>query len=1105
MKKEVVQLPKSLPDCRLVSELAHKANARHDIDFNFIGNLDKFHQDIRAIVGQINLLFPQYTPHDDQYHLRNLFHVADVILGSQQIESMNSVELFVLACSIYGHDWGMAISDSEKDYIVTGQKPECMTDEERRLLQWDRDMFSKFALNNNLYLETATSPNDIDLSIWQEYVRQTHAIRSGKRTEKYFDSIDGGIAEAIMRICESHTLTFEELKDPIYPVTFSILREQVNLRALAIYLRLIDLFDLAKDRTPYVLWKYVAPRNSDSTMEWAKHRALQPVTCSDYLGGRSIHVDGSTNDYEVFAALEDLRQYCEVQLKNCNDILSRMNDPRHKLDLYKVYWSVAARGFKPVSIQFDFDRESMFDIISDEIYQNNSYVFLRELLQNSIDAIKFRRAIFERKGISANIGKIQVTVEHCKNGDVLVIWKDDGVGMDEYIVRNYFAVAGKSYYRSKDFEREGFEINPISYFGIGIFSCFMVANGIEIETFKEPYLAPTSPPLKISIPSKIRQFRIETLVEGLEVGTTIKISLKANKIPYTQFQSNTTFNVTKYLRKIAGFVEYPILINEDGAKNIILHPSQDPEQAKKAFGEDYEITTINLHYPWRDNILPQKLNIAKKVFSERRYDLRKDFGLKNVEGVLTCLIPSENTTDFLGKLLSDSVDIIAHSNNELIGETIQWFDASQTSQPKHSIYKDGILVPDAFNTMHSIRDKYQFKPLGGGNTDILCANLSESKQIKLNLTRSNFVQQDNSWIEQIYMARVAAIKDENLDTLIKLEPRIRLYQLARLCLFNNINPKTIFSMFPKEHWPIPFLDKGILTFKCYKDVLETSLYLPPIGMREQIASWINSYYPSIGNYEGILTNWIGEPCIALFNNNSIHPSINSITIAAINNLYNFLIDQVFYLATIRFLEPAWENAPPLVQPVYKQINIPTDTTDLIDNILTKTIENPLSLDNSERILLIQFLQKEVFFSATFSDLPAITYFPEPYKQFYGYGSNYLNMEHQCVQTLFRNIAQLCLLLQKDELSRLQYVELVHILGNVIEEYPQPHRHSPEDYNKWIYNLKDFGIFCVKNGIATAESTKNLIPAFNDFVPGSFEYIDINFKFADSAKVFGQVL
>ena len=117
-----------------------------------------------------------------------------------------------------------------------------------------------------------------------------------------------------------------------------MLRETVNLRAITVYLRLIDLLDLGEDRTPYVIWKFVAPRDPCSKMEWAKHRALQPVTCPQYLNGRSILVNGSTDDYEVYVALEDLRIRCEGELRRCTDLLARMNDPRHELDLYRIDW-----------------------------------------------------------------------------------------------------------------------------------------------------------------------------------------------------------------------------------------------------------------------------------------------------------------------------------------------------------------------------------------------------------------------------------------------------------------------------------------------------------------------------------------------------------------------------------------------------------------------------------------------------------------------------------------------------------------------------------------------------------------------------------------------
>jgi len=389
-----------------------KANTRKDTDFFFVGHLDQFRQRVSGEVRQVNVLFPEYTPHDEDYHLKNLFHVADEVLGINQLEAMNSVELFVLACALYGHDWGMAVSEAEKQYIVTGRPPEGAREEDLWTLRDERERFTEFARKEGLALIDGGC-EDIDIILWREYVRQTHAIRSGERVRRYFEQIDTGVAEGVARVCESHCLNFELLMDPHFcPTESPILREEVNLRALAVYLRLVDLLDLGSDRTPYIIWKFVAPRDPRAKMEWAKHRALQSVTCSEHQAWRIVHVNGITDDHEIYAALQDLRIYCENQVRGCNDLLVQMHDPRHKLNLYYINWQVEARGFAPISIQFEFDRERMFEMLSEEIYSGDSHVFLRELLQNSIDAIRMRHAIIKSRGFEpGDIGIIQVTVE----------------------------------------------------------------------------------------------------------------------------------------------------------------------------------------------------------------------------------------------------------------------------------------------------------------------------------------------------------------------------------------------------------------------------------------------------------------------------------------------------------------------------------------------------------------------------------------------------------------------------------------------------------------------------------------------------------------------
>jgi len=1111
MEGKPIKLPESLPNCQLIDILISKANSRHDIDFNFIGHLDNFHQQIRAIVGQINLLFPEYTPHDDQYHLKNLFHVADTLLGGQELESMNSTELFILACSMYGHDWGMAVSDSEKHYIVTGRSPEGMTNEVSRYLEWDRNSFCTFASKHNLRLDTINKGEDIDFSLWQEYVRQTHAIRSGIRAKQYFESIDTGVAEGIMRVCESHSLNFEELRDPLYPTIFSVLREEVNLRALAVYLRLIDLFDLAHDRTPYVLWKYVMPRNGIASLEWSKHRALQPITCPDYLQGRRIRVDGSTNDHEVWAALEDLRLYCELQLSKSNDVLSRMNDARHKLDLYAVDWRVAVRGFSPISIQFEFDRESMFKILSDEIYQGDCYIFLRELLQNSIDAIRFRRAIIRRsQGFEpTNLGIIQVLVEHEENGDAIVTWKDDGIGMDEYIVKNYFAVEGKSYYRSPDFEREDVKIDPISRFGIGKLSCFMVADSIEVETYKDPYLSPAGNPLRISIPAINRQFRIEVLPpEGFRIGTTVRVYVKGDKIR-THLSDFLILNVTDYISTIAGFVEFPILIEEGKSKTIVLHPCEDTNKTKVRFGKDYQIHQLSFDYSWDEEIVPQDIGIAMRTLSEKKFDLATELGIENCEGKLCYLVPSEGSTDFSGDGLGRDVEIIAHVDPKLIGKRLRW---SRTSYSRGTIssrsamrrkglalYKDGILVPQGFRSLDRT----------GWSTDLwvdrthlsanLWVNIVKSEETKLDLSRTEIIEEKEGWIGKIRKSHTRRVVEDNLKYLLSLEDSERLYQLARLSMFNNLNPEDVFDIFPKESWPIAFLNKDKIKLTTYHN-LPSAIFSPPIAMREEIANVVDSHFSKRNDYQGILSEWENDECLALYRIDPLRPKVKSITIGTIRNCYSFLLGSRYMLSYIRFLKPPWNGNPPLLQSVHEEFRIPDCSA---KELFTKVIDNPFLLEKGERIVLRREIDK--FLARGNVELPIIVTFPSPFSKSYAYGENWLNASNEAVGELLRIVAKIMLGEKLGKLSTIEIHQLMGALVVVLKRKPNQLRHSRKDYDEWVHELRNFGEFVKTLGFAGSGEIRSLIPSFDEFIPGSFDYLDVTFAFAKPTSRFGEVL
>ena len=214
-------------------------------------------------------------------------------------------------------------------------------------------------------------------------------------------------------------------------------------------------------------------------------------------------------------------------------------------------------------------------MLSDEIYNSHPYVFVRELIQNSIDAIALRKEILDRKRVGGdNIGHIIIDFSQTADGDYSLTCRDDGIGMNEYILKNYFSVLGKSYYESNDFKTKGLKMHSISKFGIGILSCFSVADQMEIITKREPYMNEGSKGLRVIISDIQRTFRIEELPEHkCVVGTEIKLHISAAKLQEQLKKNEITlsdYSITNYLKLILKYIDYPILINELGRQTMIM-------------------------------------------------------------------------------------------------------------------------------------------------------------------------------------------------------------------------------------------------------------------------------------------------------------------------------------------------------------------------------------------------------------------------------------------------------------------------------------------------------------------------------------------------------
>ncbi len=121
---------------------------------------------------------------------------------------------------------------------------------------------------------------------------------------------------------------------------------------------------------------------------------------------------------------------------------------------------------------FRVNLQGMVDLLGHHLYSGPG-VYLRELVQNSVDAITARRL-----DDPDHPGHITITPADASADGRLWI-TDDGIGLDAEDIRAVLSTIGATSKRDElGFQREGF----LGQFGIGLLSCFMVSDRIDVRT-----------------------------------------------------------------------------------------------------------------------------------------------------------------------------------------------------------------------------------------------------------------------------------------------------------------------------------------------------------------------------------------------------------------------------------------------------------------------------------------------------------------------------------------------------------------------------------------------------------------------------------------------
>ncbi|MCF3109796.1 HSP90 family protein [Niabella sp. CC-SYL272] len=121
---------------------------------------------------------------------------------------------------------------------------------------------------------------------------------------------------------------------------------------------------------------------------------------------------------------------------------------------------------------FQVNLQGMISLLSEHLYSNPN-TFIRELLQNAVDAIAALRQLDE--GLE---GTIRIELPAPAEGQPAFSFQDNGIGLKEDEIHQFLSVIGESSKRKNAEDARLF----IGKFGIGLLSCFVVSEAITIET-----------------------------------------------------------------------------------------------------------------------------------------------------------------------------------------------------------------------------------------------------------------------------------------------------------------------------------------------------------------------------------------------------------------------------------------------------------------------------------------------------------------------------------------------------------------------------------------------------------------------------------------------
>lgn len=368
--------------------------------------------------------FPNYSQHNET-HCRAVIHNIECLLGEEEIRRLSPTDCFSILMTVYLHDLGMCITDADREQIIQSQKfmnwieqLEQNSDSEyqnaiKALKRTDYSFKKTDSTleNNKSYRRLYEQKMDVFYALSfliSEQQRKHHAEIAAERMAQLIHNPDGtqnglsitGIPDRIFLLISQcaalHGISnLEDVMSLLMQLPEcdnGFAQDFYHPRFAAVFLLIGDALDIDNQRFHPFAREYAGKRfNKQSEMHYRKHHAIRALQ----IAPERIYIRADCQDPSEMRQLRNEINWLQQFIKECSYQWAKIAPDNFCGCLPVVDFERISLGGMPMSerlvqAQFQLSQEKAFRLLEGVSLYNKQYVYLREMVQNAADAVKFQ-------------------------------------------------------------------------------------------------------------------------------------------------------------------------------------------------------------------------------------------------------------------------------------------------------------------------------------------------------------------------------------------------------------------------------------------------------------------------------------------------------------------------------------------------------------------------------------------------------------------------------------------------------------------------------------------------------------------------------------------